>query len=414
MATPQAHRGGDGKSKVTTSPRTDYSCAMTIDRAAAEDIARAGVAALQAGDGDTAAAHFSELVSGGHATTPIRLMLARSCALANDLAGEASALDDILAADPKNVRALLMRGDCYRRAGDSRAAVSFFQSGLSVASALASVPPELAGELRQAQAFLDGSSQQFVQSVASALADSGGGNLRMQHAVEMLSGERQVFPQEPSVFYVPYLPQRQFYEPQEFAWTAELESQTAVIKAELLALIEADASFEPYVQPVENRPRRYFDGLLNNPNWSAFYLWKDGTLLEDSRVRCPRTVEALETLPLSRIGSRTPSVLFSLLRPGAHIPPHNGMLNSRLICHLPLIVPEGCWLRVGNETRSVEEGKMLIFDDSIEHEAKNDSGETRIILLFDIWRPELNEAEQRGISAIFEAIDRMGPVPDDR
>ena len=115
---------------------------------------------------------------------------------------------------------------------------------------------------------------------------------------------------------------------------------------------------------------------------------------------------------MSNIGARTPAVLFSKLEPGAHIPPHHGMLNCRLICHLPLIVPDGCWLRVGNETREWQEGKLLIFDDSIEHEAKNPSGEMRIILLFDIWRPELSEAERQGISAIFDAIDTFQTLPD--
>src|SRR3954465_4336642 len=110
-----------------------------------------------------------------------------------------------------------------------------------------------------------------------------------------------------------------------------------------------------------------------------------------------RSGAALSKGPMSRIGSRTPSVLFSLLKPGAHIPPHHGMLNSRLICHLPLIVPPGCWLRVGNDTRQWEKGKLLIFDDSIEHEALNPTPDLRVILLFDIWRPELSEAERHGV-----------------
>ena len=81
------------------------------------------------------------------------------------------------------------------------------------------------------------------------------------------------------------------------------------------------------------------------------------------------------------------------------------MLNSRVICHLPLIVPKGCWLRVGNDTREWEEGKLLIFDDSIEHEARNPTGEFRIILLFDVWRPEL---QRRGTPSDF------GDLPFDR
>ena len=87
------------------------------------------------------------------------------------------------------------------------------------------------------------------------------------------------------------------------------------------------------------------------------------------------------------------------------------MLNSRLICHLPIIVPlKRC--AVGNETREWEEGKLLIFDDSMEQdEKKNPTGELRIILLFDIWRPELT-AERQGISAIFDAIDSFQPLPE--
>jgi aspartyl/asparaginyl beta-hydroxylase (cupin superfamily) len=124
-------------------------------------------------------------------------------------------------------------------------------------------------------------------------------------------------------------------------------------------------------------------------------------------------MSALTDVPLIRVGNRTPSVFFSLLRPGAHIPPHRGMLNCRLICHLPLIIPDGCWLRVGNDTRNWEIGKLLIFDDSIEHEAKNDSDQLRIVLIFDIWRPELSEPEKAGISAIFQAIDSFTTIAVD-
>jgi hypothetical protein len=388
---------------------------MTIDRAAAEDIARKGVASLQAGDGARAKAHFGELVDGGHATVAMRMMLARACSLTGDLEGEAAALDPILAADPKNLQALLMRADCYRRGGDARAAVSFFQSALETASALAAAPPELRSELDRAKAFVADSSRRFIDMIEQALTDSGSGSdVRMRDTVDIIAGRREIFLQQPSVLYVPYLPQRQFYERAEFEWAPELESQTAVIRDELVALLEAEADFEPYVVPEDNRPHRDFHHLLNDPSWSAYCLWKDGERVEANIARCPRTAEAMDKVPLSRIGSRTPSVLFSMLRPGAHIPPHYGMLNSRLICHLPLIVPPGCWLRVGNERRTTEEGKVLIFDDSVEHEARNESDETRVILLFDTWRPELNEAERRGVSAIFDAIDRIGGVPADR
>ena len=96
--------------------------------------------------------------------------------------------------------------------------------------------------------------------------------------------------------------------------------------------------------------------------------------------------------------------IISVLKPGTHIPPHTGMLNTRLICHIPLIVEEGCRLRVGAETRDVVAGKAMIFDDSIEHEAWNNSDQTRAVLLFEIWRPELSGQERTALTAMYEAI----------
>ncbi|MGH8201722.1 MAG: aspartyl/asparaginyl beta-hydroxylase domain-containing protein [Steroidobacteraceae bacterium] len=126
------------------------------------------------------------------------------------------------------------------------------------------------------------------------------------------------------------------------------------------------------------------------------------------RFFCPRTLQALRELPLCRIKGRTPTVLFSLLRPGAHIPPHHEFLNTRLICHLPLIVPPGCTLRVGNEKRSWREGQLVVFDDTMEHEAWKGSTELRVVLLFDIWRPELTNAERTLVARMLESIDAFG------
>lgn len=121
---------------------------------------------------------------------------------------------------------------------------------------------------------------------------------------------------------------------------------------------------------------------------------------------------ALAPLPIPRIAGRSPMAMFSVLRAGTHIPPHHGMLNTRLICHLPLIVPPDCRLRVGNETRAVEQGRMMIFDDSIEHEAWNDSDQTRVVLLFEIWRPELDEGERAALTTLFQAIGNDRPAED--
>jgi aspartyl/asparaginyl beta-hydroxylase (cupin superfamily) len=97
--------------------------------------------------------------------------------------------------------------------------------------------------------------------------------------------------------------------------------------------------------------------------------------------------------------------MFSLLAPGAHIPPHNGVANIRLVCHLPLIVPPGCWFRVGDERREWEVGKAWVFDDTIEHEAANPSESLRVILILDTWHPDLSRAERESVAAIMAATD---------
>ena len=318
---------------------------------------------------------------------------------------------------PVQIRELLERGDAYASGGDARAAMSFYHAALGAARAAQTVDAQTMADLRRAQAYVQHRAAEFEQALDRAVERAGvtspRGRQRLAHAMDMLKGKRTIFPQQPSVFYYPYLEQRQFWERDEFDWVPELEAQTPVIRAELEALLTDGADFRPYIEEEEDRPHRDFHGLHGDESWTALYLWKDGEIVEENARRCPQTMAALEKVPLSRIGHRTPAVLFSRLLPGAHIPPHHGMLNSRIICHLPLIVPPGGWLRVGNETREWREGELMIFDDSIEHEAKNPSGETRIILLFDVWKPELAEDERGAISDIFDAIDAYSGASDD-
>ena len=73
--------------------------------------------------------------------------------------------------------------------------------------------------------------------------------------------------------------------------------------------------------------------------------------------------------------------------------------------HLPLVVPPGCGFQVGNETRSWTVGEAWVFDDTIEHEAWNDSDQVRTILICDIWNPRLNEEERAVIAEVMAAMD---------
>lgn len=313
-----------------------------------------------------------------------------------------------------SLEGLLDRADSYAGAGDPKAALQFYHAALAEAQRSGVRDPALAERLQRAQTFLREQGQAFQQAVNAAMAGRSGATptetLRMSHALEMIEGKREIFPQEPSVLFYPYLAHQQFWDPSEFEWVADLEAATPEIRAELVAALDGDAEFRPYVEDDKDRPSRNFS-KLNDPSWSALHLVRDGRTVEENARRFPKTMAALAKVPQSNIGRRTPVAHFSRLEPGAHIPPHHGMLNCRLICHLPLIVPPGCTLRVGNETREWQEGKLLMFDDSIQHEALNPSDEIRIILLFDVWRPELGEAEREAISAIFNAIDEYRPLP---
>jgi aspartyl/asparaginyl beta-hydroxylase (cupin superfamily) len=197
----------------------------------------------------------------------------------------------------------------------------------------------------------------------------------------------------------------QFYERSQFDWAAGVEAMTAAIRAELTAVLHDRARFSPYVKADDSHLPKDNKGLENSDKWSALFLWDYGRLVPENAAPFPRTLEALELAPLPRIAGQAPMALFSKLSASTRIPPHNGLLNTRLICHLPLIVPEHCGaLRVGNEERPWVEGELLIFDDSIEHEAWNDSPHERVILLFEIWRPEIGEDERELIGALLTAV----------
>lgn len=315
-----------------------------------------------------------------------------------------------------DIQELLGRGDDYVRQGDGKTAMVFYQAALKTAQGGRFIDPGTLDRLRSAQAFIQKRAGEFQVALEHAFSGTRPGSeaarIRLEHSLEMLKGERQIYQQQPAAFYYPYLAQRQFFEREEFDWVPALEAQTAAIREELIQVLREGADFRPYVERHADRPYRDFHGLNEDPSWTALYLLRHGKAVEGNALRFPRTMEALDKVPLTSFGSRTPDALFSRLEPGAHIPPHTGILNCRLICHLPLIVPQGCWFRVGNETRAWEEGKLLIFDDSMEHEAKNPSDKLRIILLFDIWRPELTSEERSAMSAVFDAIDQFRGVPE--
>jgi len=379
-----------------------------VDQQTLQTIAQRGFAALQGQNFAEAHRLFGEIVAAGAATPPLFYLYAEAAFHLSRLEEADTALAQALAADPSNIPALILKADVLSARGEDRNAMAWYQRAINLTDGLGGLSPTILSRLDHAKAR----SRDLVQSFEAHLFDkvSEAGIVpealdpRFAESLAILTGRQQPFYQEPKVFLYPGLPQIAFYDTAQFDWVKELEAAYPALRAEALAALESGEGASPYVQVEGHLPDRTH-ALTNNRSWSAYRFWENGQFFEDNAARCPATIDAMGPLPLPAIKDRSPMAIFSILEPHTHIPPHNGMLNTRLICHLPLIVPDNCRLRVGNHTRAVEEGKVLIFDDSIEHEAWNDSDAVRVILLFEIWRPELSADEVKALTALYEAVN---------
>jgi aspartyl/asparaginyl beta-hydroxylase (cupin superfamily) len=188
--------------------------------------------------------------------------------------------------------------------------------------------------------------------------------------------------------YFPGLTARPWHHPRDFPWTRHLEAAHSVIKEELLALRNT------------GRFQRQPEGLADTGAWNVYYLYFLGHQLAENCARCPSTTRVLRSIPGATSAGL---VYFSALTPGTTVRPHCGPTNTRLRCHFACSVPRDCGIRVGAESRVWEEGRCLVFDDSFEHEVWNGGEETRIVLLLDIWHPDLTPAERYAL----EELTRM-------
>ncbi|XP_050657949.1 aspartyl/asparaginyl beta-hydroxylase isoform X12 [Macaca thibetana thibetana] len=142
------------------------------------------------------------------------------------------------------------------------------------------------------------------------------------------------------------------------------------------------------------------ENLREKGDWSQFTLWQQGRRNENACKGAPKTCTLLEKFP-ETTGCRRGQIKYSIMHPGTHVWPHTGPTNCRLRMHLGLVIPkEGCKIRCANETKTWEEGKVLIFDDSFEHEVWQDASSFRLIFIVDVWHPELTPQQRRSLPAI--------------
>uniref|UniRef100_A0A8I4A2D8 Aspartyl/asparaginyl beta-hydroxylase n=1 Tax=Callithrix jacchus TaxID=9483 RepID=A0A8I4A2D8_CALJA len=142
------------------------------------------------------------------------------------------------------------------------------------------------------------------------------------------------------------------------------------------------------------------ENLREKGDWSQFTLWQQGRRNENACKGAPKTCTLLEKFP-ETTGCRRGQIKYSIMHPGTHVWPHTGPTNCRLRMHLGLVIPkEGCKIRCADETKTWEEGKVLIFDDSFEHEVWQDASSFRLIFIVDVWHPELTPQQRRSLPAI--------------
>lgn len=373
--------------------------------------------AFAAGNLADARRYIEQAMAGEPKTAIVDASAGQILAACGDADAAVAAYERALAKDPEFLPARLDAGQLLVEAGRTIEGNQHYRTALGQAGRIPALPPAIQAQLQRAQASVQAEQAQLEAKLQVAMMDAGlnapaDSSDRFAECYEILMGRQRVHWPKPGFMHFPKLPPLTFYGREHFPWAEALEARTAAIREEALAVLaSAGDRFVAYVQkPAGEVPdSQAWRDLNKNDDWGAYFLHNQGEQVQRNCVACPETVAALELAPLVRIPGRGPTAFLSRLRPGAYIPPHHGATNTRLIAHLPLIIPRDCAIRVGNDTRTWREGELMVFDDTIEHEAWNRSDQTRLVLIFDIWNPFLDEAERQAVTAVTAAYAAFYP-----
>ena len=374
-------------------------------------VARADAAAAQRRFGE--ALEFLKTAIAGGARELETFLKAASLYRANKEPRPALALvDRALELEPLHFVTLFLRAGLLEQLAEPGVGEAY-ERALAQRGA-APLPPPMQAAVTRAESIVAGHKNASLDALTSALApaldeatDLEGE--RMRRFASNSVRETQVHHSEPVLYHYPGLPEYEFHHRSHFPWLDHLEAASEAIGEELGAVMRAErAELVPYVTYDDAVPMQQWKPLNRSLDWTAIHLLFRGDRVEANARHCPRTMELLARLPQPDLPGSGPNAMFSLLKPGTHIPPHHGVANFRLVCHLPLIVPNDCWFRVGATRRKWIAGEAFVFDDTIEHEAANQSDELRVVLIFDVWHPALSEIERRGIVAMMAATPGLG------
>jgi aspartate beta-hydroxylase len=383
---------------------------LTVDPENPRALNTLGNRALQSGDAAGALALFERAVAREAGQPALWLNLAGAHRALGDDEAALGAIDKALALDPYMLVALLQKGQLLEKRGGAKAAADPYAALLASAPPVDRLPPPIRAALAHAAAVVDENNRRLAEHLDAVLAPvraKHGPQPRFDEALAIRLGRKQVQEaRRPTGLHIPGLRAPAFYDRAEHAWTRELEASTPDILAELRALLaDGGGGFRPYIAYAPGTPVNQWGELNHSRRWSTYFLWNEGERIDAHCAACPRTAALIERLPLIDVPGRAPTAFFSLLAPRTRIPPHTGVTNARLIVHLPLIVPDGCGFRVADETREWRVGEAFMFDDTLEHEAWNDSDSPRAVLIVDTWNVDLTEAERDLVRAALQGLD---------
>jgi aspartyl/asparaginyl beta-hydroxylase (cupin superfamily) len=384
----------------------------------AASVNKAAVAAMAAGDMASACAMLTEALVRHRGELGLWLNLAVARRQLKDIEGAFDALREALQLDNRNFPALLMQASLFDRLGRESDAAKAYGIALVQAPPDAELDPATRMAVERARAV----HQKYIGEIGRFIREQAAGardqctvteRRRLESFIDTTLRTRKRYQQEPLEYYYPWLPSIEFYDRDEFPWLPEFEAATDSVRDELgRILVEDEAGFAPYIRYEDHLPLDQWRELNKSPRWSAFHFYDKGKPIPERVARAPGTMQAIRRLPQAEVDLRSPTAMFSVLQPKTRIPPHTGIANFRLVVHLPLVLPPGCGFRVGGETREWRIGEAWVFDDTIEHAAWNDSDETRIILICDIWSPRLSPEERTAIRSVIAATDAFkGTVP---
>jgi aspartyl/asparaginyl beta-hydroxylase (cupin superfamily) len=381
----------------------------SADEARTRELVQRAERALGARDGRSAL----ELLRQADALAPgdidVKMQLALALRATGDLEGALGVLDQALALDPYHLLALLSKGWLLEKLGHGFAAAEVYRNALKIAPPEDQLPAALKPTVERARAAVkeetDRLEAHLLERTRALRAGHEGERLdRFDLALQAFVGKARVYAPDPALLHFPKLPAEEYYPRELFPWLPELEAATDVIRDELLVVMREELEeMEPYIQYPAGVPVNQWVELNHSPRWNSYFLWRDGEKHQAHCERCPRTAAVLESLPMLDQPGFGPTAIFSVLAPHTTIPPHTGSANTRLVVHLPLILPGDCRFRVGNDVREWKMGEAWVFDDTIEHEAWNDSDKTRVVLIFDTWNPYLSAAERELVAAMMSA-----------